>query len=536
MSNITSYIKWRGDLTFDERPFCDVDNIVLSELSYFYFDGIVPKLGKEDSILVKDALDKFLKMESKTSGVKENRLEFANAVMNSKRFGGLSLRNYTNSYHLEGSQTDFVAMEIRLSEDTAYIAFRGTNGSLRRWREDFYMCYQNVPSQRFAVKYVKDIYDEKIEHYYFGGHAKGGNLALYAAASCGEEQQKKIVKIYNNDGAGLSEDVLESEKIDAVRNRLVRIVPEFSLIGDLFRTDASTIIVKSDARKIKQHDMLTWKIEGENFITCEEHSKESVFYNDVIHTWVESADMDQRDAFITHLFNKIETGNMRNLADLSDGEVEDFLVLLLSVTQEGKRTGNVLQDFGNLLSSRLEHVQLDSLLQSKETIQAILFFVAGVVAMMYPDYAVTFAGLATGLSAAIYMGARLLDTAFHGTGTLDGRKMKMVIQMIAMCLLMYLVADRTILLQLSDLFVSMIFFVFAYYWLTKAFRYKKFWPKKFFGFCLSAVFFLVGVLPLFLRSLSMHDYMIAAGCVLGFYGLCAIIYCAYENGKKHQYQ
>ncbi len=34
MGNIISYLKWRGDLTFAERPFCEVDNLVLSELAY----------------------------------------------------------------------------------------------------------------------------------------------------------------------------------------------------------------------------------------------------------------------------------------------------------------------------------------------------------------------------------------------------------------------------------------------------------------------------------------------------------------------
>lgn len=42
MSNIVPYLKWRGDIRLPERPFCDVDNLVLSELAYLDFTGIVP--------------------------------------------------------------------------------------------------------------------------------------------------------------------------------------------------------------------------------------------------------------------------------------------------------------------------------------------------------------------------------------------------------------------------------------------------------------------------------------------------------------
>ena len=46
MSNIFDYLEWRGDITFDEDPFNEVDNLVLSELAYACFEGIVPYDGE----------------------------------------------------------------------------------------------------------------------------------------------------------------------------------------------------------------------------------------------------------------------------------------------------------------------------------------------------------------------------------------------------------------------------------------------------------------------------------------------------------
>ena len=41
--NILDYLDWRGDLTFAERPFNEVDNLILSTLAYLKMDGLVPE-------------------------------------------------------------------------------------------------------------------------------------------------------------------------------------------------------------------------------------------------------------------------------------------------------------------------------------------------------------------------------------------------------------------------------------------------------------------------------------------------------------
>lgn len=40
------YLKWRGDLSFAQSPFNEVDNLILSELVYVAFAGIVPSPGR----------------------------------------------------------------------------------------------------------------------------------------------------------------------------------------------------------------------------------------------------------------------------------------------------------------------------------------------------------------------------------------------------------------------------------------------------------------------------------------------------------
>ena len=39
MGNIVTYLRWRGDLDFREREFCDADNLVLSALAGFLWSA-----------------------------------------------------------------------------------------------------------------------------------------------------------------------------------------------------------------------------------------------------------------------------------------------------------------------------------------------------------------------------------------------------------------------------------------------------------------------------------------------------------------
>lgn len=60
MSNLMDYLDWRGDLTFREAPFNEVDNLILAQLVYVEFAGIVPAPGEEGTITVKEACELFL--------------------------------------------------------------------------------------------------------------------------------------------------------------------------------------------------------------------------------------------------------------------------------------------------------------------------------------------------------------------------------------------------------------------------------------------------------------------------------------------
>ena len=59
MSNVSDYLKWRGDLDFSQAPFNDVDNLILAQIAYVDFTDIVPAPGSIETITIAEAADTF---------------------------------------------------------------------------------------------------------------------------------------------------------------------------------------------------------------------------------------------------------------------------------------------------------------------------------------------------------------------------------------------------------------------------------------------------------------------------------------------
>ena len=101
---------------------------------------------------------------------------------------------------LEGQ---FAAMTFRFGEHSIYITYRGTDNNMIGWKEDFNMSYLNsVPAQKRAVQYLSNQYSRRWRQIILGGHSKGGNLAVYAAACADSRVKSSSRGVHNFDGPG----------------------------------------------------------------------------------------------------------------------------------------------------------------------------------------------------------------------------------------------------------------------------------------------------------------------------------------------
>ena len=60
MADLFDYLDWRGDLTLAQAPFNEVDNLILAELSFVDFGGIVAAPGAGGAISLREAAEQFL--------------------------------------------------------------------------------------------------------------------------------------------------------------------------------------------------------------------------------------------------------------------------------------------------------------------------------------------------------------------------------------------------------------------------------------------------------------------------------------------
>ena len=345
MGNIYTYLKWRGDLDFSERPFCEVDNLVLSELAYMDLSGIVPNAACGGSISLEEAAGQAQLQKRHIMAVGSEAEPILLCMARTKRFRQVQLSCYEDILD-EKTQTQFAALHIKLNDGTTYIAFRGTDDNILGWREDFSMSFQLMPAQLHAVEYLQKTMQDPAMRYRIGGHSKGGNLAVYAAMCCSPALQEQITEVYSNDGPGMCESIVDMAEYQNIVSKVIRIVPEFSVIGALFEQDRPTKIVASSAAGFAQHDEQTWQVEGDHLCEVPARSSRCKFCNDIFDTWLESVSMQQREAFTNDFFDALQAGGCKRISELSKGGIDEVETILTALTmQSGRQTKIVIGKF-----------------------------------------------------------------------------------------------------------------------------------------------------------------------------------------------
>ena len=212
MRNILYYLKKFGHCTFEERPFSDVDSLILSAMSYMMFDGVVPALGEEkDSVGIGRLQSEFVlnRLVVNTMDPKLNR-KLWRLLAACPRFKEMRL-HYLRDVTDDGIIEQFAAVTCLLPGEGLHICFRGTDLTLLGWKEDFNMSYlDEVPAQAEAVRYVNEVAALTEGKIYIGGHSKGGNLAMYAAMNCQDGARERIAGVFNHDGPGFRTDVFNT--------------------------------------------------------------------------------------------------------------------------------------------------------------------------------------------------------------------------------------------------------------------------------------------------------------------------------------
>ena len=459
MANVVKYLKWRGDLTFKESPFNEVDNLVLSLVVYSDLKGIVPEPGSGSGITVREAAKQYFARKDPSM---MSRIEYdwvLYYMAKGKRFGDLILSDFLDINNPEENNL-FTAMTIHLPNGVKYVSFRGTTYEIDDWRMDFMISFEEIPAQKEACDYLQAVMQRLSGSFLVGGHSKGGNLALYASMYMPETLQLRIKQVYSNDGPGICPELLDEEKFENIRSRLTHIVPTFCIVGMLFEPNVRHEIVASDGKGMAQHTGMNWRVEGNHFVRKKHLNENSVIYNNMIDDWIESNSMEQREIFIRDLFDSLKAGGAKYIQDISDGGMHGFGTILLSAANSESKTKIV---FGNAVRSvwdKIEDLEFIDTLKSQQGLVSISLILLGFVFFAVPESAYVFIGGTIAFIGVLWSGSFLLKSGTREENIAIKRG-RMIFWMIIMCFMVFLLSNIERIPTWTNFLIAIVFFVLA---------------------------------------------------------------------------
>lgn len=325
MATVFDYIRWRGDIGFKASPICEIDALIFCELSYIFFNGIVPEKAEDGTVTLAEAAEVFFERNADKDIIKlgeivpDEIVDLFRLAATSKRFADVELSAFTDIVDDE-SVEQFSAVTFFPTDDSLFIAYRGTDDSITGWREDFRMAFLTpVPAQRRAEEYLISAASDMDRKIYIGGHSKGGNLALWAAINASEEICNCIEKVYNFDGPGFLDNVWESAPYQRIADKITTVIPTGSIVGLLLKYDENYRVTKSTAKNyLYQHDALTWEVLGREFVCDEDVVPEVKRVNNMVGRWVDSMEPSEREAFVEGFFDILCSTNAKTVTELAE--------------------------------------------------------------------------------------------------------------------------------------------------------------------------------------------------------------------------
>jgi len=319
--------------------FKDADAVILCLLSYLHY-------GKfKDRISLSEMKERADGAVSNTRVPDENK-ELLLACAESPRFANIRIDRFAEETDINAVK-QFSAVTFFIDWETIFVAFRGTDGTIIGWQEDFELAFMDeIPAQGQAKSYLKLILAEYWWcHIIVGGHSKGGNLAVYSGMMQSEKHCSRIAIIYNLDGPGFKKDVEESLEFKAAQPKVIKIVPEYTVIGMLLQDETHYKVVKASANWLYQHDLYNWRIDDTtgNLTYIPAINLDAVNINKAIFHWLDHIDEKKRSIISESLFSIMKRTECSTVACVIENWKEHVIKLFLQYRKEDKKSRTLLR-------------------------------------------------------------------------------------------------------------------------------------------------------------------------------------------------
>jgi len=366
-SDVFDYIEWRGDLSFQQSAFNEIDALILSIFAYLDFSCV-----KDEIIFFRDAVEKINSMpdEQKFDGpgiIMEDVVALANKAATAERYRDMGVFKFVDITD-EKLEIQFAAVTFILQDTTAFISYRGTDNTLVGWKEDLNMCFiDGIPSQLEAAKYVESIAQEIDLPLRLGGHSKGGNLSIWASAHLSSEHKKRIINIFSNDAPGFNENFLNADYYLDIRMKIQSFVPESSIVGVLMEHDTYTII-RSSSPSLLQHNPFSWIVSGKHFVYDNSRTLSGKQFEKIINSWIKAMSVDEREELIENIYDIVTSSDAKTLEDFDKAKIKSIISMSRTFREMGLRKqaqlifslSKILFNSDILVNNNLKNLLLDN--------------------------------------------------------------------------------------------------------------------------------------------------------------------------------
>ena len=369
--NFLKYLEWRGDLSFDKSPFNCVDALIFSQLIYLNFDNLLEQpFSSQISLynLNRNFINAGNYSERCMMGamINEGIPGLMDQCANSKRFGKVMVCGYVSLFD-RATEIQFAAATFILPDKTRVIAFRGTDDSFLGWKEDFNLSYLDViPSQKEALIYYKKARKALKGKFILAGHSKGGSDAIYACLNSTAFEKRKITAIYNFDGPGFRQNVIDSKGFAEIRDRIYSFYPQFSVVGMIFNHDRRFEIIHSNGKSFMQHDPFSWAVSGNKFVNDIDFTDDSKYFSKAFNEWVLRLPSDEKKKFVDNLFNLCWASGKQKIAEFEKEKISSTAKILSAFSKLPSEDKKALKEnMGVLFKVFMENIPLFNVFNPK---------------------------------------------------------------------------------------------------------------------------------------------------------------------------
>lgn len=339
---LIDYVQLTKTIPFTHMRPTAVDAVIFAQLAYLSFDQ-----EPTDSGELRALGEKAEALASGTWKAAANAELFA-ALARSQRYGAVTWHHPITQLDVH-QEKQFSAVSFTLPTGDLVVAFRGTSAAFVDWKEDFNLAYQqSIPSQHAAFAYLIKVASLTAGRVWVVGHSKGGNLATYAFVHAPSWLQAHVNQVVNADGPGLGQTL--PAKLQA---RVLKLVPQTSVIGTLFDPSQDYRVVASTAHGIGQHDPHSWQTNGVTFSYLPATDALSQYTQKSINAWVDGLDGTTKQSVLNAMYHLAQATDTNSFTELVAQWPKSTKMILSAINQQTPETQAQIRQVGAALFTAL---------------------------------------------------------------------------------------------------------------------------------------------------------------------------------------